>query len=72
TARRGYFEYREDNTFCSDDTFVRVWFAFTQVQQLDSGMMCLTCGFAPDIVIVDVISLGTHVSKLASSVHSPT
>ena len=58
--------------FCADETFVRAWFAFTQLQQLDSGMTCPTCGPYPSVVIVDGISLGTHTSKLVSSIQPPT
>ena len=65
-------EYANANVFCSDDTFIRVWFAFTQIQELDSGIMCSTCGIALDIVIANGISLGTHVSKLTPSVYPPT
>lgn len=65
-------EYANANVFCSDNTFVHVWFAFTQIQELNSGMMCSTCGIALDIVIADGISLGTYVSKLTSSVYPPT
>ncbi|KAF9230538.1 hypothetical protein BU15DRAFT_69113 [Melanogaster broomeanus] len=71
TVRRAYLDYGDSNTFCSDDTFVHVWFAFTRIQELDSGMMCPTCGLTPDVVIADGISLGTHVSKLTSSIRPP-
>ncbi|KAF9236952.1 hypothetical protein BU15DRAFT_32130, partial [Melanogaster broomeanus] len=72
TVWRAYLDYGDSNTFCSDDTFVHVWFVFTHIQELDSGMMCPTCGLTPDIVIADGISLGTHVSKLTSSIRPPT
>ncbi|KAF8128390.1 hypothetical protein EV363DRAFT_1149279, partial [Boletus edulis] len=70
--QRGYMEYGNANMFRSDDTFVCVCFAFMQIQELNNGMMCSTCGVTPDIVIADGISLGTHVSKLTSSVCPPT
>lgn len=72
TVRRAYLEHSHSMEFCSDETFVRVWFAFTQIQTMDSGMYCPTCGASPDVVIVDGISLGTHVSKLTGSIQPPT
>ncbi|KII83495.1 hypothetical protein PLICRDRAFT_67635, partial [Plicaturopsis crispa FD-325 SS-3] len=72
TVRRAYMDHGPSNTFCSDDTFVRVWFAFTELQDLDSGMQCPTCGPSPKIVIADGISLGTHHSKLTGLVNPPT
>ncbi|KAJ8596806.1 hypothetical protein M405DRAFT_725472 [Rhizopogon salebrosus TDB-379] len=73
TVRRSYQDSTGDEfSFCSDDTFVRVWFAFTRRQCLDSGMQCPTCGSSPDIVIADGVSLGTHVSKLTKSISPPT
>ncbi|KAG1891838.1 uncharacterized protein F5891DRAFT_1197280 [Suillus fuscotomentosus] len=72
TVRHSYQDAGDENSFCLDDTFVRVWFAFTQRQCLDSGMQCPTCGSSPDIVIADGVSLGTHVSKLTKSISPPT
>ncbi|KAG1750673.1 hypothetical protein EDD22DRAFT_764764, partial [Suillus occidentalis] len=72
TVRRSYQDAEDENSFCSDDTFVRVWFAFTRRQCLDSGMQCPTCGSSPDIVIADGVSLGTHVSKLTKFISPPT
>ncbi|KAG2028938.1 hypothetical protein BDR03DRAFT_819427, partial [Suillus americanus] len=72
TVRRSYQDAGDENSFCSDDTFVRVWFAFTRRQSLDSGMQCPTCGSSPDIVIADGVSLGTHVSKLTKLISPPT
>lgn len=72
TVQRTYIENSHDHKFCSDETFVRVWFAFVQLQELDSRMECPTCGPSPDIVVVDGISLGTHSSKLVATVQPPT
>ncbi|KIJ11559.1 hypothetical protein PAXINDRAFT_157266 [Paxillus involutus ATCC 200175] len=72
TVRRMYIDSRWDMEFCSDETFVRVWFAFTQVQTLDSGMWCPTCGTSPAVVIADGISLGTHISKVTGLIQPPT
>lgn len=58
--------------FCSDETFVRAWFDFIQLQDLDSMMQCPTCGPSPPIVIADGISLATHASKLTSAIRPPT
>lgn len=72
TTRRRYFDADPLRPFCSEDTFVRVWFAFIRLQRLDSRMSCPTCGSTPDVVIADGISLGTHRSKLTASVQPPT
>ncbi|KAK7043581.1 hypothetical protein VNI00_008192 [Paramarasmius palmivorus] len=72
TRRRAYEEQSASMKFCSNETFVRVWFSFVKLQALDSGMACSTCGDQPDIVIADGISLGTHVSKVTSHVKPPT
>ncbi|KAJ3534115.1 hypothetical protein NM688_g7184 [Phlebia brevispora] len=72
TVRRTYSAYGSQHDFCADETFVRAWFAFIRIQRLDSGMACPQCGSSPSIVIVDGVSLGTHTSKLLSSVHPPT
>ncbi|KAF9230279.1 hypothetical protein BU15DRAFT_83840 [Melanogaster broomeanus] len=72
TVRRAYLDHSREMEFCSDETFVRVWFKFTQIQTLDSGMWCPTCGSSPEVVIADGISLGTHVSKLTASIQPPT
>ncbi|KAF9235541.1 hypothetical protein BU15DRAFT_35345, partial [Melanogaster broomeanus] len=72
TVRRAYLNHSREMEFCSDETFVRVWFKFTQIQMLDSGMWCPTCGSSPEVVIADGISLGTHVSKLTASIQPPT
>lgn len=61
-----------EDSFCSDETFVRAWFAFTDIQELDSGMTCSTCGPHPEVIIVDGLSLATQSSKLGSSVRPPT
>ncbi|KAF5384200.1 hypothetical protein D9615_003373 [Tricholomella constricta] len=72
TVSRAYMEHGMDVKFCSDDTFVRVWFAFIRLQELESGMRCPTCGPSPKIVIADGISLGINSSKLTRCVRPPT
>ncbi|KAI0083761.1 hypothetical protein BDY19DRAFT_899808 [Irpex rosettiformis] len=72
TVRRRYLDHNPARLFCSEDTFVRVWFAFARLQKLDSGMYCPTCGSTPNVVIADGISLGTHRSKLTTKVQPPT
>lgn len=71
-VRRSYQEHGFEVPFCSEETFVRVWFAFIQLQELDSGMKCPTCGPTPKVVIADGVSLGTQRSKLTASVSPPT
>ncbi|KIK94476.1 hypothetical protein PAXRUDRAFT_142731, partial [Paxillus rubicundulus Ve08.2h10] len=72
TVRQAYLDHSREMEFCSDETFVQVWFRFTQIQTLDSGMWCPTCGSSPGVVIADGISLRTHVSKLTASIQPPT
>ncbi|KAI9457497.1 hypothetical protein HD554DRAFT_2030036, partial [Boletus coccyginus] len=71
TVQRAYLNHSRSMEFCSDETFVQVWFAFTQIQTMDSGMYCPTCGVSPDVVIVDDISLRMHVFKLTGSIRPP-
>ncbi|KAJ2968282.1 hypothetical protein NUW54_g13262 [Trametes sanguinea] len=72
TIRRQYEDHTSGMQFCSEETFVRAWFAFVQVQNLQSSMACPTCGPSPSIVIADGVSLATHASKLTSRVRPPT
>lgn len=72
TISRTYMNHGPEVKFCSDDTFVRVWFAFIRLQELDSGMKCPTCGPSPEIIIADGISLGIHTAKVTRSTHPPT
>ncbi|KAK7015569.1 hypothetical protein VNI00_019063 [Paramarasmius palmivorus] len=72
TIRRAYMSHSVDMKFCSDETFIKVWIAFTRLQALNSGMACPTCGDSPEIVIADGISLSTHASKLTEHVQPPS
>ncbi|KAF9463495.1 hypothetical protein BDZ94DRAFT_1163969, partial [Collybia nuda] len=72
TISRTYMKHGPKVKFCSDDTFVRVWFAFIHLQELDSGMKCPTCGPSPKIIIADGISLGIHAAKVTPSTCPPT
>ncbi|RDB17535.1 hypothetical protein Hypma_001242 [Hypsizygus marmoreus] len=72
TVRRCYEDHSSTMSFCSDETFVRAWFAFVRLQELDSKMECPTCGPCPSLVIADGVSLATHVSKLTRNVKPPT
>ncbi|TCD69372.1 hypothetical protein EIP91_007928 [Steccherinum ochraceum] len=72
TMRRSYAEHGFEHQFCSDDTFIRVWFAFIRLQELDSSMSCPTCGPSPSIIIADGVSLAPHISKLTSKIRPPT
>ena len=71
-TRRRYENYSEDMKFCSEETFVRAWFAFIQLQELGGTMACPTCGAHPPVVIADGVSLATHASKLTPNVKPPT
>ncbi|KAI8974546.1 hypothetical protein BD414DRAFT_498023 [Trametes punicea] len=51
--RRRYEDQCPGFNMCSDETFVRAWFSFSYLQDLDSGFQCPTCGPSPDVVIAD-------------------
>lgn len=72
TVRRHYEDADARMQFCSDETFVRAWFAFVQLQDLGSTMSCPTCGPSPPVVIADGVSLATRASKLTPGVRPPT
>ena len=77
TMRRQYMDQMDSSSgahaqFCADETFVRAWFAFAQLQDLGNTMSCPTCGPNPHVVIADGISLATQSSKLTHMVKPPT
>ncbi|KAL7281257.1 LOW QUALITY PROTEIN: hypothetical protein ACG7TL_004565 [Trametes sanguinea] len=72
TVRRQYEDKDPKMKFCSDETFVRAWFAFVQLQDFGNTMVCPTCGPSPAIVIADGVTLATHASKLTAGVRPPT
>ncbi|EED81134.1 predicted protein [Postia placenta Mad-698-R] len=72
TVQHSYEDAAPDMQFCSNETFVLVWFAFVRLQSLDSKMQCPTCGPCPKVVIADGVSLGTHISKVTTAVRPPT
>ncbi|RDB22287.1 hypothetical protein Hypma_010629 [Hypsizygus marmoreus] len=72
TVRRSYEDHSTTMNFCSDETFVRAWFAFVQLQDLDSKMACPTCGPCPSLIVADGVSLATHTTKLTPNVRPPT
>ncbi|KAH9856697.1 hypothetical protein C2E23DRAFT_882019 [Lenzites betulinus] len=73
TIRRQYEDRCPGLPFCSDETFVRAWFSFVELQDLDSGFQCPTCGPSPTVVIADGVSLATHASKLkGADIKPPT
>jgi hypothetical protein len=57
SRRRAYINLVSPLPFCGTETFTRVWFAFTELQALDSGMQCVSCGKHTDIVIADGVSI---------------
>lgn len=58
--------------FCSTETFTHVWFAFTELQVLDSGMQCISCGKHPEIVITDGVSITYSSSKFIQGLLPPS
>ncbi|KAF8515123.1 hypothetical protein BU17DRAFT_9439, partial [Hysterangium stoloniferum] len=71
-TRRLYLSADSPTPLCYTEIFTHVWFAFTDLQQLESGMKCPICGPHPDIVIADGVSIGYSVTKCTSGLHSPS
>ena len=72
TRHRAYTESLSPLPFCSAETFTRVWFAFTELQVLDSGMQCISCGKHPEIVIADGVSIAYSSSKFVQGLLPPS
>jgi hypothetical protein len=58
--------------FCSMETFTCVWFAFTEIQELNSGMQCASCGQHPKIVIADGVSIAYSSAKFVQGLLPPS
>lgn len=71
-TRRLYIASDSPVSFCSTETFTRVWFAFISLQGLESGMKCPICGPHPDIVIADGVSIGYSVTKQKAGLLPPS
>jgi hypothetical protein len=54
------------------ETFTRVWFAFTNLQNLESSMKCPICGPFPEIVIADGVSIGYSATKQKTGLFLPS
>ena len=72
SRHRAYTESLSTVPFCSPETFTRVWFAFTELQVLDSGMQCVSCGRYPDVVIADGVSIAYSSSKFVQGLLPPS
>jgi len=72
TRHRAYSDSLSPLPFCSTETFTRVWFAFTELQVLDSGMQCISCGKHPEIVIADGVSIAYSSSKFVQGLLPPS
>ncbi|KAF9642208.1 hypothetical protein BDM02DRAFT_3070590, partial [Thelephora ganbajun] len=72
SRHRAYTYLLSPLPFCSTETFTRVWFAFTELQALDSGMQCISCGKYPDIVIADGVSIAYSSSKFVQGLLPPS
>lgn len=72
TRHRAYAESSSPLPFCSTETFTRVWFAFTELQALDSKMECISCGQHPEIVIADGVSIAYSSSKFVQGLLPPS
>jgi hypothetical protein len=72
SRHRAYIESSSPVTFCSTETFTRVWFAFTRLQALESQKECPICGKHPELVIADGVSIGYSSSKFAVGLLPPS
>lgn len=72
TRHRAYIDSLSPLPFCGTETFTRVWFAFTELQALDSGMQCISCGKHPEIVIADGVSIAYSSSKFVQGLLPPS
>lgn len=72
TVRRVYEASYSPVDFCSTETFTKVWFSFTNLQALDSGMDCSVCGKFPEIVVADGVSIGYSSSKYKRGLRPPS
>ena len=58
--------------FCSTKTFTCIWFAFIELQVLDSGMQCISCGKHPEVMITDRVSIAYSSSKFVQGLLPPS
>ena len=72
SRHRAYTDSLSTIPFCCTETFTRVWFAFTEIQALDSGMECISCGKHPEIVIADGVSIAYSSSKFVEGLLPPS
>ncbi|KAF9781510.1 hypothetical protein BJ322DRAFT_1010699 [Thelephora terrestris] len=72
THHRAYTDLLSPLPFCSTETFTRVWFAFTELQELDSGMQCISCGQHPETIIADGFSIAYSSLKFVQGLLPPS
>lgn len=72
SRHRAYTDSLSPLPFCSTETFTRVWFAFAELQALDSGMQCVSCGKHPEVVIADGVSIAYSSSKFVQGLLPPS
>ncbi|KAF7973760.1 hypothetical protein HWV62_14356 [Athelia sp. TMB] len=72
STHRLYEEAESPIPLCGIKSFIRAWFAFTELQPLDSGMECIDCGKYPEIIIGDGVSIGYSTAKFARGLAPPT
>ena len=72
SCHRAYTDSLSSLPFCSTETFTRVWFAFTELQVLDSKMQCSSCGKHPEVVIADGVSIAYSSSKFVQGLRPPS
>ena len=72
TRHHTYTDSLSPIPFCSTETFTRVWFAFVELQALDSGMQYISCGKNPKIVIANGVSIAYSSSKFIQGLLPPS
>lgn len=65
TTMRNYL-CEDSPPFCSLQTFLNAWFAFVELQAIDSKMQCIQCGPNPPVVIADGISVAFAKNRVES------
>lgn len=58
--------------FINDRLFRAVWFSYIRLIQLDTDMICPTCGPNPEAVIFDGVTLAFNRKNLRNSLNPPT
>jgi hypothetical protein len=71
---RAYREHHSEKPFCDRKTFLKAWFEYIKLQDLDmpTPLSCSICGEYPEVVIADGLSLGFAADKVTEHLRPPT